>query len=201
MADTQADMGGFDSGLAALLSGIFGNSGSPYSAAMDQYKNFFNQGMGIQNPFYQAGLRGMGNYENWANRMSDPTSFINTIMKNYQQSPYAKYQQNQSIRAGQNAASASGMIGSTPFAQQLQQNAQNISSGDMQNWLQNVLGINTQYGNAEGNLMGMGANAANSMSNMISRFGEDMGEAAYGQRAGQNQDFNNIISGFAKMFF
>jgi len=59
------------------------------------------------------------------------------------------------MRAANNIGSATGMTGSTPMMQQAQQNAQNISSGDMQNWLSQVLGINNQYGQGEAGLMGM----------------------------------------------
>lgn len=187
-------MGGMG-GLAQFLGGLFGNSGSPYGDAMDQYQKWANMAQGVQNPFLQAGTGAIGNYQNWLSGMQDPSKFMNNLMGQYQESPYAKYMQQQAIRSGQNAASASGMAGSTPFAQQLQQNASNISSQDMNNWLQNVLGVNSQYGQGEQNLMGLGANAANQLTNMYGNMGQQMGQAAYGQQAGNNQDMWNMIGG------
>lgn len=194
------DWGNFMSagGLGAaggLIGGLFGDSGAPYDAAMDQYKEWANKAQGTQQPFLNAGTNALGNYQDWLSGMKDPSSFINNLMGNYQQSPWAKFQQQQSMRAGTNAASASGLTGSTPFAQQMQQNAQNISSQDMNQWLQNVLGINTQYGQGQNNLINTGANAANALTNMYGQMGQQMGQAAYGQKAGENQDWSNMIGG------
>ena len=128
--------------------------------------------------------------------MKDPSQFINNLMGKYYQSPWAKNMIQQSNNAGTNAASASGLTGSTPFAQQLQQNAGNISSQDQNNWLQNVLGINTQYGAGQQSLANMGQSSANTLGDIYNR----IGEGAYGARAGENQDRNNMMSGFLKMF-
>jgi len=99
------------------------------------------------------------------------------------------------MRAAQNMGSATGLTGSTPLMQQAQQNAQNISSQDMNQWLQNVLGINTQYGAGQQNLMTGGQNAANALTNMWGNMGNQMGQAAYGKKAGEDQDFWNMIGG------
>jgi len=183
--------GQFGQGLAGLFGGLFGDSAGPYH----EYSDWLQKAQNAQNPFYNAGVGALGNYQDWLKGMQNPTDFINNMMKNYTQSPFAKYQQDQSIRAGQNAASASGLTGSTPFAQQLQQNAQNISSQDMNTWLQNVLGVNRQYGQGEQNLITGGQGAANQLANI---FGQ-RGEAAYGARAGENQDFWNILGGGANI--
>ena len=188
-------MGQGMSGLGGLLGGLFGDSGAPYEDAMNQYKQYAAKAENTQNPFLQAGQGAIGPYQDWLKGMQNPSGFMNNLMGQYQQSPFAKYQQQQAMRAGTNAASAGGLMGSTPFAQQMQQNASNISSGDMQNWLQNVLGINNQYGHGQQNLMGMGQNSANALTNMYGNMGQLMGEGAYGQRAGQNQDFMNMLGG------
>ena len=192
---------GFGSGLQGFLSGMFGNSGAPYKDAMKEYEKYFNEAKGYQNPFYEGGIRGMGNYENWLGSMKDPSGFINNLMGKYKESPWAKYQQEQATRGAMNQGSASGLTGSTPLMQFAAQNARDISSQDMNQWLQNVLGINTQYGQGQETLMHGGQNAANSLSNLAAKLAELMGEGAYGQRAGENQDRNDMIAGLMKMFF
>lgn len=187
----------FGAGLGTFLGGLFGDSGAPYDAAMGQYQDWMNRAQNVQNPYLNAGNQAIPAFQNWLNTMKDPSGFINNLMGGYQQSPYAKYLQQQAMRAGTNAASASGLVGSTPFAEQMQTNAANIASGDMQDWLKNVLGINTQYGAGEQNLIGVGQNAANSLTSMYGDVGKAMAEAAYGQKAGQNNDFWNTIGGAA----
>ena len=124
----------FGSGLGQLFGGLFGDSGKPYQQAQNAYQPYFNQATQQQQPYSQAGQNALGPYQDMLKGMSDPSGFINHLMDGYQESPFAKYQQQQGMRAAQNMGlgSASGLTGSTPLQMQAQQNAQNISSGDMQ---------------------------------------------------------------------
>jgi hypothetical protein len=172
------DTNGFGSNLGGFLGGIFGNPQKPYDK---------NQG------YLDKGKQGYQGYQDWLNKQQDAAKFINDTMNQYQESPYAHNMQQQSIRAGQNAASASGLTGSTPFAQQLEQNAGQISSADQNQWLHDVLGINTQYGQGQ-------FNNANAMNDIYGR----MGENAYNKETtGQNNMWNTIGNGiglFGNMF-
>jgi len=185
----------FGSGAGSFLGGMFGDSGKPYDAAMQQYQQWANKAEGAQSPYLNAGKGAIGDYQQWLQGQKDPSGFINNLMGGYQESPYAKYLQQQSMNAGQNAASASGLMGSTPMLQQMQQNAGNIASQDQNQWLQNVLGINTQYGQGQNNLMTGGQNAANSLTNLYNQMGQNMGQAAYGKEAGKQNDFWNTVGG------
>ena len=185
----------FGSGLGGLFGGMFSNSSKPYDAEMNQYRQYGNQAQATQQPYLQAGTQGLGNYQSWLNGQSNPSDFINNLMGQYQESPYARYMQQQSMRAGQNAASASGLSGSTPLLQQLQQNAGNISSQDQNQWLQNVLGINTQYGQGEQNLVNGGQNAANSLSNIYTNLGNQLGQASFNKEASKQNNFWNMLGG------
>lgn len=187
------------SGLGGLFGGLFGNSGAPYDAAMDQYQQWGKKAQDVQNPFLQAGTGAIPQYQDWLKGMQDPSGFMNNLMGNYQQSPYAKYLTNQSLRAGQNAASASGLSGSTPFLEQMQQNAGNIASGDMNSWLQKVLGVNNQYGQGVGNMMNMGQNSANALTNMYGDMGKNMAEQSYNKKAAEGNDFWNMLGGGAQL--
>lgn len=182
-------------GLTGMLGGMFGNSDQAYKDAMKQYEKYAQKGAEAQNPFYNAGTGAIPQYQDWLKQMQDPSKFINEQMGNYQASPYAQYQQQQQMNALNNMASASGLMGSTPAMQQAQQNAQNISSQDMQQYLNNVLGINTQYGQGVGNMMNMGQGAANQLTNLYGNMGQNMGQLAYNQRAAKNNDFWNMLSG------
>lgn len=189
------DSGMFGSGLGGLFGGLFGDSGKPYDKAMDQYQQYGKQAANTQQPYMQAGQGAIGDYQKWLQGQSDPSGFINNLMGQYQESPYAQYLQQQAMNAGQNAASASGLMGSTPMMLQMQQNAGNIASQDQNQWLQNVLGINKQYGQGENSLMQGGQNSANSLTNLYNQMGQQMGQGAYGTEAGKQQDFWNTIGG------
>lgn len=193
-------MQGGKSGLAGILGGLTGNSGAPYEAAEKELGDFYNRGRDIQNPFYNAGKNALGPFQDWLNGMKNPSDFINNLMGKYQESPWAKFQQQQSIRSAGNMGSATGLTGSTPLAQFEQQNARDISSQDMNQWLQNVLGINTQYGAGEQNLISGGQNSANALTNMNSDFGKLIAEMQYGKKAGENADRSNIWGGVFNLF-
>jgi hypothetical protein len=185
----------FGSGLGGFLGGIFGDSGRPYDKAQQQYQQWTDKGQGTQQPFVDAGHGAIGDYQKWLQSQQDPSKFINDQMNNYQESPYAQYLQRQSQNAGQNAASASGLMGSTPMMQQMQQNSHDIASQDQNQWLQHVLGINTQYGQGQENLMNGGRGAANSLTNLYADTGHNMAEQAYNKEASKQNNFWNTIGG------
>ena len=185
----------FGSGLGGLLGGMFGNSGKPYDKAMEQYQKYMQMGQGVQQPYLDAGKEGLGNYQEWLKGQKDPAGFINNLMGQYQQSPYNSYLQGQAQNAGINAGSANGTMGSSALMQQMQQNAANIGQQGMDSWLQNALGINSQYGQGQQNLMQGGQNSANSLMNMYNNMGQQMGDAAYGKEAGKQNDWWNMLGG------
>lgn len=189
----------FSSGLGGVVGGLFGDSGKPYDDAMKQYREWMGKAQGTQQPFLDAGTGAIGDYQDWLKGQKDPSGFMNNLMGQYQESPYAKYLQQQAMNAGNNSASASGMMGSSALMQQQQQNAGNIASQDMNQWLQHVLGINTQYGQGQDRLMTGGQNAANSLSNMYNQMGERMGNASFGKTAREQKDRNDMWGGLANM--
>ena len=186
--------------IGGIVQGITGGSSKPYDKAMQEYQKWINQAQGTQQPYLDAGKGAIGNYQNWLQGQQDPSKFINNLMGGYQESPYAKYQQQQAMNAGTNFGSANGLSGSTPLLQQMQQNAGGIASQDQNQWLQNVLGINTQYGQGQNNLMQGGQNAANQLTNLYGQAGQNMGQAAYGRQDAKNNDFWSMFNGIGSMF-
>jgi len=193
------DSGSFGSGIGGFLGGLFGHSKRPYQQGINEYQGWAQKALDAQQPYSEAGKGAIGNYQQWLQGQQDPTDFINHLMSGYQESPYAHYMQQQSMRAGENAASASGLMGSTPLMQQLEQNAHDISSQDQSQWLQNVLGINSQYGQGQQNIMNAGQGSANALSSLLDQIGQNRGQAAYGMAAGKHQDWNNMLGGLGSM--
>jgi hypothetical protein len=191
--------GGNLAGLGQMFSGLFGDSGAPYRAAEKELGDFYNRARDVQNPFMQFGQQAMPKMNQWLSQMKDPSGFINHLMGNYSESPWAKYQQEQALRAAGNAGSvgdtAVGGLGSTPMAQFEQQNARNISSQDMNTWLQNVLGVNTTYGQGLNNQLGYGQHAADSLTDINKEFGKGIAAMQYGAKLGDQQDRNSIWGG------
>lgn len=199
--------GQFAGGLGEFLGGMFGNPGKPYQDAMNKYQGYLDKGINAQNPFYQAGTGAIGDYQKWLGGMQDPGGFVNKMMGQYQESPWAKYQQQQAVRAGTNAASMGGLqngmggagIGSSPFAQQMAQTASGISSEDMQNWLGNAMNANSEYGKGLGNEVGWGQHAGDQMSGMYGNAANWMGDQEYNQQAANGNRWGNVFGGLGNM--
>ena len=182
-----------------LLGGLIGGDNkNPFDEAMNQYKQYGQNAEEAQNPFYTAGTGAIGDYQSWLKNMKDPAGFLNNLTSQYHESPYAKYQQNQATRAAQNVGSASGLTGSTPLMLQAQENAANISSQDQNQWLQNALGINTQYGQGQQNLMQGGQRSADQLSNIRMQLAQLMGQGAAGSAESENRDQANQLAMLAK---
>lgn len=132
-------------------------SGGGKSDINDAYK----KAQGFLQPYQEGGAADYANYRNYAKQFGDrlspwnnagsyqynqinqsPVDYYNTIMKGYAESPQAKYEQEQSMRAATAGGSASGMIGSGAWEKGLQQNAADISSRDQQRYYGNVMGAN-----------------------------------------------------------
>lgn len=190
-------------GLAQLFSGLFGNSGAPYDAAKKAYDPNFAKATEAQNPFYNAGTNAIQPFQNMLGKMSNPTEFMNNLMSNYQESPWARYSQDQGLRAVKNLGSAGGLggTGSTPLAQFAEQQAQGISSQDMQNWIGKVLGINTDALKGYGDLIGGGRDSANALTQLYGKGANDQSEFAYGREAGNQIDRGNTLGGLSHLFF
>lgn len=191
-------MGDISQGLTQMFGGIFGHSDKPYREAKKILEDYLGRARDTQNPFLDMGKSAIPKYQEWLNGMKDPSGFINGLMNNYGESPWAKFQQEQALRASGNAGSAAGLGGSTPMSQFNQQNARDISSQDMDKWLQNVLGINKEYGTGLGNEINSGQHAADSLTNLYSDMGSSIAGAKYGQQAAKNKDRNDIWGGAFK---
>jgi hypothetical protein len=145
-----------------------------------------------QQPFYNAGTGAIPQYQQYLQQMSNPTGFVNNIMSQYQQSPWAKFQQQEAQKANNNMASAAGLIGSTPWQRSGEDYARNISSQDQNQFLQNVLGVNTNYGAGLNNLLNYGANSGNQMSNIYGQQAGANANLSYNQEAAGQQKDNSM---------
>lgn len=186
-ASSSYSLGALISGLGNLFGGD--DPSQAYQAAQDQANKYYGMATNTQQPFYNAGTGAIPQYQQYLQQMSNPTGFINNIMSQYQESPWAKFQQQEAQRANNNMASAAGLIGSTPWQRAGEDYARNISSQDQNQFLQNVLGVNTSYGSGLNNLLNYGANAGNILSQLYGQQANTNANMAYGGAAAdQNQN-------------
>lgn len=112
------------------------------------YRNYSNQFSQNLQPWQNAG----GWQYNQINQ--SPQAYYDSIMKGYSESPQAKQEQEQAMRAATAGGSASGMIGSGAFQKALQGNAADITARDQQRYFGNVAGANQMQMGYLGDLRG-----------------------------------------------
>lgn len=170
-----------------------------YGDTMDEMKQYYDkmmaQGQNNLQPYNTAGQNTIPMYQDWMKRMGqnamnfNPQQSVNDLQKGYTETPYAKYMTSQALNTINNQAAMGGTLGGGQNLRDAGTMANQIASGDFQNYMKNVfnqqnygLDMNKMYGGAMTNLMGLGQTAANNentyMANMAKlRGGAEQGEA------------------------
>lgn len=140
--------------------------GGGKAAGAGQLEQGANNAANYMRPYYDGGVEDYGRYRGdmrkfgdqleqygnpmdqfWKNASKNPNAYYDELMSGYQESPTAKYQQEAAMRAANNGASASGMMGSGAYFDTLQQNANDISQRDQQQYYQNIMNtLGAQFG-------------------------------------------------------
>lgn len=185
----------------SLLSGLFGGgkSNSPMNAAMP----YLNQIPGVAHqgfdPYVNAGLDASGRTKDiYESLMTDPTAFINKLMEGYQPSEGYQFQKDQLTKELGNTAAMGGVAG-TPMDQMNQgQGVQNLLSGDMQQFLQTVLGaFNTGLGGEE-NIATRGFDASKNLTDMLGGSLNQKAGLAFNDQQQKNKNKGDMWSMFGK---
>src|ERR1044072_750915 len=160
--------GGVIGGIASLFGGNAENNAYQTAATADrtaiaQNNNIYGQGLKYLQPYQDAGTQALGQYQTALAKLQDTAGFINHLMQGYQTSAPAQYLMQQNQIAADNAAAASGNLGTVAQQQAVMGLNQGISSEYLTNYLQNVLGVNSGYLQGLAGLAGQGFNAGNAM--------------------------------------
>jgi len=174
---------------------------------MDEYRKNTGQANALMDPYYQAGKGEMNPYMDNYKRMLDPNKFTEDMMKGYETSPGAQRQLKMGADSAMNAASASGMLGSSNLLNQVNEESQGIMKADQNNYLDRQLGIyNNGLGQQQG-MVNMGYGAGQQMGNNYMQQGNammrgygDVGNAQLGQNMGRMQGWANLFGTAGKMF-
>jgi len=115
--------------------------------------------LGYLSPYQQVGTEATSDLYKHLQGMADPKAYLQSILSGYQMSPGAKFQEHEGTQALMNKAAALGLTGSGQEAKDIARYSQGLASQDMQQYLQNVLGIGQQYMGGMRGLGGMGLQA------------------------------------------
>lgn len=183
-----------------FLSGLLGKSKNPADAAQPYLQQIAPMAQQNLNPYIQQGNQAGQTAFNQYNTMTqDPTAFLNDLFANYSMSEGFKNKRNEALRTSSDAARSGGYAGT--FADQKMQAelADSLASQDMQQWLNNVLGI---YGTGLEGLQGFqnqGFGASTDLTNILGTTLGTQGGLAFQGQAQKNQNsidkWGNVLKG------
>ncbi len=136
--------------------------------------------------------------EKYGQMSQDPMAFINAIMNGYKPSEGYQFKKDELGRAASNTAAAGGIRGTN----QDQVNQEKIVNGllgeDMQQWLQNVLGVNNVGLQGENNLYNTGFGASGALAGDLSNTLGTQGQLAFQGQSQKNQSLADILGSILK---
>ncbi|OGO93508.1 MAG: hypothetical protein A3F10_05650 [Coxiella sp. RIFCSPHIGHO2_12_FULL_42_15] len=157
-------MGWFDDLFSGGQRNAYKDLQSHIQQGLNTRQNYWNQANQTMAPYLQAGNQGVNQFQNYLTEFGKNLQ-SGDWMKGYQESPFAKFQTQEALHAGNQAAAASGMLGSSGHQENSMKLAQNIASGDMQNYFNQLLAQQGLYQQGLSNLTNMGYGAANQLGN------------------------------------
>jgi hypothetical protein len=170
-------------------------------------QGMFGQGFNYLNPFTSRESGQYQQYLNALNQSQDPTKLYNQFAASYKESPEALAQTQVGQKAANNAAAASGMLGSGASQTAAANLAQSVRSQDFDKYMANQFATRQQYLGGLSGLQGQGfqaslagANLSAQEAQMQQKYFEDMANARAAQQIGQSRGWTNAIGtglGFA----
>jgi hypothetical protein len=184
------------------LSKLFGGGGDSNSP-MNSANQYLNQIPGVAHegydPYVNAGRDASGKTKTaYEGLMDDPTGFINKLMEGYKPSEGYQFQKEQLTKELGNSAAAGGIAG-TPQDQMNQgEGIQKLLSGDMQQFLQNVLGRYDTGLKGEEGIATRGYDASGKLTDALGGALNQQGGLAFQNQQQKNQNKNDLWSMFGK---
>ncbi len=185
---------GVNLGTSLLNSRAAGKRDRALNAEMDQIPGFGRQGY---QPFIDQGMQAQGQASGaYQQMLQNPTSFVDQIMQSYKPSQGYQFRQKNSLNAMRNSASSGGFAGTGYDQMQQGEMADNLASQDMQQYLQNVLGVQGTGLAGQQHVGDIGYNASGSLADYLGNAAMSKANLKYGQ----NKQASSNDAGMGALF-
>lgn len=171
----------------------FLNPGKGYDAAQQQLDKYYQQAQQYQQPYMQHGLDVYGNLSDAMKSLLDPGGLYDKWSSSYEESQAAKDMEADAKERGLSAASAMGLMGSSPALSAIQRGTAQIGAQDKQNYLQDMMQKYLAGIGIGQNIYGIGASTAGNMANQAMNMGQSSAEMAYGKQNARGNLFGNLL--------
>ncbi len=177
------------------LSTLFKGGKNPANAGMGYLDQI--PGMGHQNydPYIDRGNNASNSLnEQFMKMMSDPQGFLAQMQSGYKTSDAYK-NKSEELQKGMGAAAAAGGLAGTPYhQQQYGEEADKLLSGDMQQYLDNVMGINKTGLSGEQDFANKGFDATKALTDLLGGTLGSKSTLGFEGVKSQNQNQNAFIN-------
>ena len=151
-------------------------------------------------PSGQPFVLGLPEYTSELSQMRNAPEYYRNLAKGYEQSPEAKFQTEQGLKAVRATGAAQGLGGSGPEMQELEKLAQGVASQDFKDYMRNMLGIKQSYLGGEQDLVNKAYDAIRGIAQQRMNLGQQIGEnygnigqARYGSDVASADAINKLI--------
>lgn len=183
--------------MSILSKFLFGDN--PADKAKPYLDQIPDVGKKYYDPYVNAGQDASGKTKSlYESLMNDPTGFMNKLMENYKTSEGYNFKKDQLGKEMSNTAAAGGIAG-TPLDQMNQaEGVQGLLSKDMQEYLQNALGIFDKGVAGEEGIAGRGFDASKNLADLIGGSLNQQGGLAFQGQSQNNSNRTALISSLLK---
>lgn len=177
-----------------LVGDLFGDD-NPADAGMQYLEQIPDIGKEYYNPFIERGKRSGNILEGQYDRMAqDPVDYLDQIMRSYRPSSGYDFKQNQMLKAAGNTAAAGGFRGTQNDQQDSAAMVQALLGDDMQQFLQNVLGIQGSGLQGHQGFQNQGYNASSSLADYLGTNLSNQAGLAFQGQSQENANHAGILN-------
>lgn len=160
-----------------------------------QLKDIYGQQKDLFNPYIQQGKDAYGQLNPIYGQMAqDPAAYLDNMMKGYAPSRSYQLKKDEMLRGASNTAAAGGMRGTGSDVTAQAKLTDSLMGDDMQQWLNNTMGLQGRGMQGLGNFYDAGLNATGQLGQAGQAYGSDLAnlmgtkaQLAFQGSANQNQ--------------
>lgn len=192
-------LGALISGGTSLLGNLFGGDDAYSGPSPEQILAQVHQmGKETFDPYIQRGHKAQDTLSGHYNRFAgSPMDFLNEIISGYSPSEGYKFREKKALEAARNAAAQGGISGTHNDQAAQAELVTGLLGQDMQQWLQNVLGIQGTGLQGLENEAGRGFGASQSLADLLGNVGGSQAGLAYNRQQADRDRTGNLIGGLS----
>jgi hypothetical protein len=158
--------------------------------SQQQINDYYNQALGFLSPYQQAGTQALSDFTTGLSPLKTPVTTYNQLVSGYSMSPQAQMEQQASLNQALSVGAATGMQGSGAQEKELAQYSQQITSKDLQNYINNIFKTYGGYMKGTGQIAQMGEKAGTTMGGWGMQTGKSIADLT--EQLGQVQAMEKI---------